>query len=342
MKRVFQIIGVMFSILLIYFFLQYSNYVIFPMSTGTFFDCSVEKAITSGELSEISKENNITAFTITYNNTSFFKREIDFRFLNVNPDDRICFGVQKSLLPSTQVQYTEYGNEVSHIQKFWVLNSEDADFTGFIDQLKNHVPKYEQFDPVEFNLLSMLDLRNLYFFGCVFLTLTACNFIWFCIQDEKKTMLKRCSNQFFNEIIPYFLISGAFGIYILFANSSLLLDFIRAFAAFGIVLLAIHIAGAGLTFIIVRAIRCSSMADKAKRCFSIAILLAFTLIAGCIFAISSQSTYFNIMNYAMFKQGAHILEGLSPAYITTAKIPDKVSIADSFPDAFSVAFVLNL
>ena len=48
------------------------------------------------------------------------------------------------------------------------------------------------------------------------------------------------------------------------------------------------------------------------------------------------------MNYAMFKQGAHILEGLSPAYITTAKIPDKVSIADSFPDAFSVAFVLNL
>ena len=84
------------------------------------------------------------------------------------------------------------------------------------------------------------------------------------------------------------------------------------------------------------------MADKAKRCFSIAILLAFTLIAGRIFAISSQSTYFNIMNYAMFKQGAHILEGLSPAYITTAKIPDKVSIADSFPDAFSVAFVLNL
>lgn len=155
-------------------------------------------------------------------------------------------------------------------------------------------------------------------------------------------MLKRCGNQFFNEIIPYLLISGAFGIYILFANSSLLLDFIRAFAAFGIVLLAIHIAGAGLTFIIVRAIRCSSMADKAKRCFSIAILLAFTLIAGCIFAISFQSAYFNIMNYAMFKQGAHILEGLSPAYITTAKIPDKVSIADSFPDAFSVAFVLNL
>lgn len=115
-----------------------------------------------------------------------FKREIDFRFLNVNPDDRICFGVQKSLLPSTQVQYTEYGNDVSHIQKFWVLNSEDSDFTGFIDQLKNHVPKYEQFDPVEFNLLSMLDLRNLYFFGCVFLTLTACNFIWFCIHDEKK------------------------------------------------------------------------------------------------------------------------------------------------------------
>ena len=46
----------------IYFFLQYSNYVIFPMSTGTFFDCSVEKAITSGELSEISKEKLILDF----------------------------------------------------------------------------------------------------------------------------------------------------------------------------------------------------------------------------------------------------------------------------------------
>lgn len=326
MKKVFQIVGILFSILLIFFFLQYSNYAIFPMRIDEILDCSVEKAITSGELSEVSKANNITTFTITYNNTSFFNRKIYFQFLNINPDDQICLGVKNRLLPSTQVNYAEYSDKVSYIQKFWVLKGRDADFTGFMDQLKAYVPAYDHFDPVELNLLDMLNFQNLHFYGCVFMIFFLPNFVWLSISSEKKNMLKIYINQTLYEVVPYLLVSSVFGVYIILVDSSFFLAFVQTFVASSFILLVVNIVGVGLAFIIAQAMGPSHPNYKVRHNFSITILSVFVIIVTYTFTISSQSTYFNIMNLAMFKHGTNIMDSLSPAYITTAKIPDEISI----------------
>lgn len=325
MKKVFQIVGILFGILLIFFFLQYSNYAIFPMRTDEILDCSVENAITSIELSEIAKANHITAFTITYNDTSFFNRNIHFDFLNINPDDQICLGTKNRLLPSTQINYMEHGDEVSYIQKFWALKSKDADFIGFMDQLKTYVPAYDHFDPVKLNFLYMLNLQNLHFYGCVFMIFFLSNFIWFCISAEKKSVLKSCSDQVLYEAMPYLFVSSAFGIYIILADPSFLLDFVQTFAAFGFLLFVVNIAGAGLAFMIAQVIRRFCFAYKVKRAFVFTILSVFAFITACIFAVSTKNAYFSIMDLPMFEHGANIMSSLSPAYITTAKIPDAAS-----------------
>lgn len=338
MKRVLQILGILTGILLVFFFLQYSNYAVFPMRIGTLFDCSVKEGITSSELVDISQHNNITTFTIAYDDTSFFNRNINFSFLNVNPKDRICFGFQKNLLPTTQVYYTEQGGEVTYIQRFWVAENEGADFKAFWDELEDNSPEYEQFNPVKLSILDVFNVQNLYFFMCTCVLLLFCNYVWFHMRCEEITVSELHEVKFINEIkpqlitnirnivTPFLLISGIFGAYVLLRNSSFIFDYIKTFIAFGLILLVTQIICVRLAFTIVRKIAISSLTGKEKRYFSIALYLVLGIIAACLFIISSQNTYFNIMNITMFEQGASVIDNLSPTYITTSKIPDETSM----------------
>lgn len=338
MKIVFRIVGILTGILLMFFFLQYSNYAIFPMRIGTVLDCSVKKGITSNELVNISQKNNITTFTISYDNTSFFSRKINFKYLNVNPNDHICFGLQKNLLPTTQVYYTEQGSEVTYIQRFWAVENEGADFKAFVDELEDNSPEYEQFNPVKLSILDILNVQNLYFFMCVFLLLLFCNFVWLHMRCEELTVSALHNGKVFNKIKPqlikniwktvtsYLLISGVFGAYVLLRNSSFIFDYLVTFFIFGLILFAIQIICMCLTFTIVRNVAISSLTGEEKRYFSIVLFLFCGIISACLFITSSQNTYFNIMNITMFEQGASVIDNFSPTYITTSKIPDEASM----------------
>lgn len=337
MKRVFQIAGVLTGILMLFFFIQYSNYVIFPTDIGTVFDCSVEEGITSSKLLDISKKYNVTTFTTVYDNTSFFNRKIDFKFLHVNPHDRISFGFQKSLLPMTEVYYEGQSSEVTYIQRFWAVENEDADFNAFVDDLEGNLLEYEQFNPLKLSLLDVLSVQNLHFFMCVFLLLLFCNFEWFRMYCEEVTVPELHERRVFNEITPqlikniwqivtpYLLISSAFGAYVLLRNFSFIFDYIKTFIVFGLTLFGIQIICAGLAFTIARKVAISSFTGKEKCSFFVALFLVFELIAACLFIISSQKTYFNIMDIAMFEQGSSVIDNFSPTYITTSKIPDETS-----------------
>lgn len=88
MKNIFRIAGILTGILLI-FFLQYANYAVFPMGIGPVLDCGLKEGISSDELTELSQRWNVTTFTTVHHNTGFFSEKIDFKFLNVNPNDPI-------------------------------------------------------------------------------------------------------------------------------------------------------------------------------------------------------------------------------------------------------------
>lgn len=338
MKSVFRIIGVLTGILLIILFLQYSNYAVFPMHIGPVLNCSMNEGITSSELVAISQNNNITTFTIAYDNTSFFNRKINFIFLNVNPKDHICFGRQNNPLPSTQVYYTAQGSEVTYIQRFWVVENEDADFNSFASELEDNFPEYEYFTPAKLSILDILNVQNLYFFTSVFLLLFFCNLVCLHKGCKKVTMSALDNCKVFNEInpylikniwkiiTPYLLISGIFGVYVFLRNSSFLSDFFKAFIALGLILLVIQIICVRLAFIIVRKVVISSWHGKTKRNFSIVLFLILEIIAICQFTISSRNIYFSIMNITLFEQGANVIDDFSPAYITTSKIPDDSSM----------------
>lgn len=338
MKKVFSMIGVLTSTLLIFFFLQYSNYVIFPMHIGAVMDCSVKKGITSRELVEKAHNNNITVFTVAYDNKSFFSRKINFIFLNVNSNDRICFGLQKNLLPTTRIYYAEQGSEVTYIQRFWAMKNKDTDFKAFMGELEENLPEYEQFIPVKLSLLDLFGAQNLHFFACVFLLLLFCNFAWIWIRCEEITELKCHGDEFIYEIkskliknswkmiTTFSMFSGIFGIYILMRNSSFIFDYFKIFITFSLILLMIRFVCVRLALEIVRKTAFYALTCVEKRCFSIILFLAFEVIAACLFIISSQKTYFSIMNLTMFEQGASVIESFSPSYITTSKIPDETSM----------------
>lgn len=338
MKRVFRIVGVLTGILLMIFFLQYSNYAVFPMHIGTVLDCSVKEGITSSELADISQNKNITTFTIAYDNTSFFNRKINFKFLNVNPNDHICFGLQKNLLPTTQVYYTAQGSEITYIQRFWAVENEDADFNSFVGELEDNFLEYEQFSPVKLSILDILNVQNLYFFMSVFFLLLFCNFVGLHMCCKKITVSALHEGKVFNEIrphlitnirkivAPYLLTSGIFGAYVFLRNSSFLFDFLKAFITFGLILLVIQIICVRLAFMTVRKVAISSLSGEAKRNVSIVLFLFLEIIAMYQFIISSQNIYFNIMDITIFKQGTSVIDNFSPAFITTSKIPDDSSM----------------
>lgn len=338
MKIVFRTVGILTGILLIFFFLQYSNYAIFPMHNEVVLDCSVKEGITSSELVEISQKNNITTFTISYENTSFFDRKINFKFLNVNPNDRICFGLQKNLLPTTEVYYTEYGSDVMYIQHFWTVQNEGADFKAFIGELEDNFLEYENFNPVKLSILDILNVHNLHFFISVFLLLLFLNFVWLYIHCKKNAVLEFCESKDFNAIRPrlinniramvssFLLIGGAFGIYVFLRNYTFIFDFFKTFIAFVLILLVTQIFCVHLVLMTVQKVVISSLSGVVKRNCFIALLLVLEIITMCIFIISSQNTYFNIMNITMFRQGASLIGNFSPVYITTSKIPDDPSM----------------
>ncbi len=336
MKIIFRIVGALTGILLIFFFLQYSIYAIFPMGIDTVLDCRLDKGIASGELADLSQKNKITTFTTVYDSTSFSNVKINFNFLNVNPNDHIRFGLQKSLLPTTQVNYAEQGGADTYIQHFWAVESEGADFDSLIDELKDNLPECEQFYPVKLSLPDVLNVQNRYFFMSSFFLLLFCSFAWLYTRCEEITASELHEGKAFKEIkpqlignvrqiaIPYLLIGGVFGAYVLLRNSSLILDYIKTFIAFGLILLAAQMICGHLAFAIVQKTAVSSLTGKKRRGFSAALLLAFAIIAAGLFAVSSQNTYFNVMNITMFQQGASAVGSFS--YIQTSKIPDEASM----------------
>lgn len=338
MKNIFRIAGILTGILLIFFFLQYANYAVFPMGIGPVLDCGLKEGISSDELTELSQRWNVTTFTTVHHNTGFFSEKIDFKFLNVNPNDPIRFGSPKGLLPTTHISYGEHGGEVTYIQRFWAVMGENADFKGFASELEDNALEYEQFYPVTLRMQDILQVQNLSFFLRIFLLLLFCGFARLFICCGKMTAAERHEGKGFPEIKAqmsketgnivafYLLTGGAFGVYVLLRNSSFILDYIKIFLIFGLMLAAIWILCVGLTVTIVRKAAVSSLTGKEQRRFSGALFLAFGFIAAYLFITSSQNTYFNFMDIKMFGEGASVAESFSPAYLKTAKIPDDASM----------------
>ena len=181
----------------------------------------------------------------------------------MNSKGQTSFGLQKNLLPTTQVFYTEQGGEATYIQRFWVAVDEGTDFNSFAEELEDHTLAYEQFNPVRLSILNILNTQNLYFFISVCLLLLFCNFVQPIMRCDETTMkelyqgsiVKATIPGLFNNsrliFIPYMLISGIFGAYILLRNSTLIIDYLQTLFAFGLILFTIFIVSKGLIFAIV-------------------------------------------------------------------------------------------
>lgn len=335
MKRVCQFAGLLSSIFLLSFFLEYSCYGIFPQHIGSIFECDLDKGITSTELAEISSVHDITTFTTEYNNSSFYNAEIYFNFLNIRSDAPVSFGLQSTILPTMKVYYAGPSDAVTYIQRFWAIENNANNFQAFVDKLSENSLEYSQFYPVRLTMLDIFCPQNLYFLFCVFLLILFCNTVWFYKQKEHVSVLHVNAQNitraihfqlFLNIAIPYLLVCGVFGIYILFRNSPSIFDYLKAASTFFVVLFLIQRLGTLLASLINRLLISISSITVARHIVPFIIYFIFNISGLYLFISPLQNFHHDFENLTLMKSGEKLTQPFSPSYIVTSKIPDDTSM----------------
>lgn len=190
MKKLFNLIGVFIGIYLGYVFVIYSGSLIFPMNIGSLYDCALEKNIYSENLIDTAEKYNVTVFTTEYYSTSLWKKDVVFNYLSISDNDDIKMGYQNTLFPTNKILYKENPEIGLKLQRFWVIQNEDSDFTSFIDELKSYGINSEIFESRRMNFSVIFSQTNVQFFLCVIVLLIFCISIYYMLRSKEIAILK--------------------------------------------------------------------------------------------------------------------------------------------------------
>ncbi|CDF58769.1 hypothetical protein [Thermobrachium celere] len=124
MKKIFNIIGVLLGIYIIYTFLLFVNAAQYRLN-DTIYDVSLDnKSITCNRLEEYAQKSDVTIVLINFKNTSFFNCDLEFSF--INPGKDIKMGRQPSILPRNKIVYKDAKDiKEQKVRYFHIVGNEE-------------------------------------------------------------------------------------------------------------------------------------------------------------------------------------------------------------------------
>lgn len=335
MRKLFYLAGFFIGIYLMFFFALYSSGNIFPKNTGNLYDCSVENHIESEDLIDAAKRSNVTIFTTQYNNESFFNEDIVFSYLYTCEDSNIEMGYQEMFIPSNKILYKDDGNTGSKIQRFWMIESDDSDIKGLIDDLKDYGISIEIFESKSLSLSVIFSEKNMKFFACIVLLLVFCSSVYYIIRSKEIAILKLNGYKSLaisanvikvavqRILVGYTLISICIGIIVSVRCCRFLLDFMKMYAciavSIGLTMLCVMFIGALYvkSLNIVQALK-GNKRNKVIICITVAFKLCVTIILVTLV----RAVYYESLDLRVANTSNDNVRSSDFYYITTSKIPD--------------------
>ncbi len=339
MKKLFSLIGVFIGIYLVFFFFLYSDSLIFPMDTGTLYECSTAKSITAEELTDIAEKHNVTVFTNEYNNCSFFNTDIVFRYLNVSDADNIAMGQQKNLIPTNNITYQEETDMEKKIQRFWAIENEASDFSGFKDELNAYELDISVFETITMDLSVVFAESNVMFFACVVLLLSFCVSVFYMLRKKEIAIYKLngysdisismniAKVSVTRILIGYILVSILFSIYVSVMKVELLSDYAMLVLYILICIVLTMLIAMIIGTIFIKCINIISALKSSKNNISLLILsIAFKLLATIIFVLFAKNVFFDVVNFQSVNTAIESSNNSEFYYINTSEIPDDATM----------------
>jgi len=341
MKKLFTLTGVFVGIYLAFLFVLYSSSLIFPNTQGVLYDCMLDRSINADELSSISKENNITAFTTEYNNTSFFEKDVVFNFFNNSDKDNIRYGLQKKIIGTNKISYKENSNNELKIHRFWAIETNEANFGLFSNELEEYGLQKEVFESHRMNLSVIFAKRNVEFFLCVVIFLVFCVSIYYILRSKEIAILKLCG---YNEIFislkilikamkcivaGYTVIGCIFSLYLLLYDRFLMFDFLKLYTYifFCLCVVMVFICMLGAIFVKISKIIPALKNNKNNKLL-ILIVVIFKIVITVVFVYSATHLYNDYLDYKLTNIGYISIESKDFSYIKTSKTPDEKMMND--------------
>lgn len=337
MKKLFNLIGVFIGIYLGYVFVIYSGSLIFPMNIGSLYDCALEKNIYSENLIDTAEKYNVTVFTTEYYSTSLWKKDVVFNYLSISDNDDIKMGYQNTLFPTNKILYKENPEIGLKLQRFWVIQNEDSDFTSFIDELKSYGINSEIFESRRMNFSVIFSQTNVQFFLCVIVLLIFCISIYYMLRSKEIAILKLngCNDLSISANIikiavvrilsGYVLVSIIFGVYLFLKHRELLTDFSKLcfYIIVCVILTMLIVMLIGVFFVKFLSVLPALKNNKNNKLLII-FTIAFKLCATIILMIFAQNVYYDILDLQVANKTNDSVKSSDFYYMKTSEIPDDV------------------
>lgn len=335
MKKLFSLIGIFIGIHMIYLFLMYSNGIIFPNNVGNLYDCSVDKNISSDDLTKLAKKYDLTAFTNVYNNVSFGKEDIVFTYLNISKNDDIKMGYQNTLLPDNKILYKTSSETKTMIHRFWVITNKNSNLKSFIEELSDYKISHYLFETREMKFYVIFTPVNIIFFIYVLLLFLFCTSTYYMLRSKEVAILKLNGyNNFYISaniikigsirlLLGYTLILLPLCIYLAIKHNNLLKDFFKLYfyITFCIVVMILFIMLIGVFFVKYLNIVTALKNNKNNKLL-ITFIIIFKLCATIILIISAKNVYYDILDLQVTKTYNNNINSNDFYYIQTSCTPD--------------------